>query len=295
MPLLDPNLEPAIRDPRKLRNTALVLVAIMLVGGGFITLAYNRWTREQNKNDRPAATYRITPERDLPMLRQDGKTADLIGDGKRVLAVNVLSPRDPAAAERSMAVMQRLATSRAGNPDFQLVTLVLDPQPAEKLLPSLRAVAEQYGAELPQWAIGSNEPATLLKFIYNQLKATTYPTDKDGKWDYDGSIVLIDRNANIRRAVVPQQRGGPSYVATFDFDQAAAWDARHLLTNTDKSNVEELELLLGRTIDKLLVEKPEPPPSGFTRYLLPALAILLLGGTVLIIVSRHRRRQRNTL
>ena len=56
----------------------------------------------------------------------------------------------------------------------------------------------------------------------------------------------------IRRAVVPQQRGGPPYVADFDFDEAAGFDARGVKTGNDRTNVRQLEFLLETTIDTLL-------------------------------------------
>ena len=255
MPLPDPSLEPAIRDPKKLRNTAFVLVGIMLLGGWLIMLSYEQWSKSQARDDRPAVVYRITPERDLRMLRQDGKTADLVNLRGSVIAVNVMSLRDPQAAELSMAVMQRLAKSRAGDANFSLVSLIIDPQPSEKLLSTLAETASTHGMALPQWWCGSNEPKTLHKFIKNELKASIYPNELKGKWEYDSSIVLIDKNGHIRRAVVPQKRGGPPYIATFDFEQAAGWDADKITTKTEHSNVEQLEILLNETIDKLLAEE----------------------------------------
>ncbi|MEY5013501.1 MAG: hypothetical protein RLY69_1216, partial [Verrucomicrobiota bacterium] len=56
MPLLD-NLEPAVRDPRKLRLTAWILVAIMIVGGGLIFTAYHRWSLEKASDTRPAVIH----------------------------------------------------------------------------------------------------------------------------------------------------------------------------------------------------------------------------------------------
>ena len=254
MPLPDPSLEPAIRDPKKLRNTAFVLVGIMLLGGWLVLKAYEKWSVGQAKDDRPAVIYRITPERDLRMLRQDGKTADLADLRGKVIAINVFSLRDPEIAARSMAVMKRLAESRAADADFHLVSLVIDPLPAEKLLATLTETAATHGMKLPQWWLGGNEPKTLHKFIKNELKATTYPNEKTGKWDYDAAIVLIDKNGHIRRAVVPQKQGGPPFIATFDFEQAAAWDAKGAKTGTANTNAGELEVLLNQTIDKLLAE-----------------------------------------
>ena len=188
------------------------------------------------------------------MLRQDGKTVDLVELRGKVIAVNVFSLRDPEIAARSMSVMRRLAESRAANPDFHLVSLVIDPLPAETLLATLTETAATHGMKLPQWWLGGNEPKTLHKFIKNELKATTYPNETTGKWDYDAAIVLIDKNGHIRRAVVPQKQGGPPFIATFDFEQAAAWDAKGAKTGTANTNAGELEVLLNNTIDKLLAE-----------------------------------------
>jgi cytochrome oxidase Cu insertion factor (SCO1/SenC/PrrC family) len=255
MPLPDPSLEPAIRDPKKLRNTAFVLVGIMLLGGWLILKAYEQWSVKKSQDDRPAVIYRITPERDLRMLRQDGKTVDLVDLRGKVIAVNVISLRDPQTAERSLAVMKRLSESRATDGNFHLVSLVIDPMPAAKLLPTLTETAAAKGMSLPQWWLGSNEPKTLHKFIKNELKANVYPHETTGKWDYDPAIVLIDKNGHIRRAVVPQKQGGPPFIATFDFDQAATWDAKGVKTGTDINNEKQLEVLLNSTIDKLLTEE----------------------------------------
>ncbi|MES2438892.1 MAG: hypothetical protein V4584_07490 [Verrucomicrobiota bacterium] len=254
MPLPDPSLEPAIRDPKKLRNTALVLLGIMLLGGWLVLKAYEQWSVKQSQDDRPAVIYRITPERDLRMLRQDGKTVDLVDLRGKVIAVNVISLRDPQVSERSLAVMKRLSGARAATGDLHLVSLILDPMPAEKLLPTLTETAAAKGMTLPQWWLGSNEPKTLHKFIKNELKANIYPHETTGKWEYDSSIVLIDKNGHVRRAVVPQKQGGPPFIATFDFDQAAGWDAKGVKTGTDLTNEKQLEALLNTTIDKLLAE-----------------------------------------
>lgn len=256
MRLPDPSLEPAIRDPKKLRNTAFVLVAIMIFGGFFVLKAYERWAVSKADDDRPAVVARIKKERDLRMLRQDGQSADLADLRGNVIALNVISLRDPEAAELSMTVMKRLAESRADTADFHLVSLLIDPLSDENLIPTLRETAAAHGMELPQWWLGSNEPATLHKFVKNELKATTYPNEKTGKWDYDTSVVLIDRDGHLRRAVVPQKQGGPPFIATFDFEQAAAWDEKRVKTGTDRNNLEELEHLLNHTIDKLLAEAP---------------------------------------
>lgn len=291
MPLPDPNAEPAIRDPKKLRNTALMLLAMMVLGGTLILIYYGRVARETARQadkefslemkdsgavvdpslgahplptdgstptgteNRPAVIYRITPERDLRMLLQDGSTVDLVDLRNHVVVINVISTSNPEPAAASMEVMKRIASARAGTPDVRLMTLLVDPQPREKLEEVLSTTAKANGMTLPQWWMGSNEPKTLHKFIKNELKAEIYPHESGGKWEYDSSIVVIDRNGHIRRAVVPQKQGGPPYVAPFNFEQAAAWDAKGVKTGVNRSNVGQLEFLLNSTIDKLLTEE----------------------------------------
>ncbi len=258
---LPADFEPAVRDPKKLRRTAWILVAIMVLGSTLILRAYIAWTSKQALDERPAIVHRIKKERDLRVMRQDGKQAELIDLRGKVFAIHAISLRDPQAAERSMAVMKRLAEQRRGQEDFHLVTLVIDPIPAENLTRTLAETAATKGLALPQWWLGSNEPGTLHKFIKNELKAGVYPNESDGKWNYDPSIVLIDRNGHIRRAVVLKTRNGkPSKpgVLGFDFDQAAQWDRDGLKTNTEHSNEQELEILLSKTIDILRAEPSEP-------------------------------------
>ncbi len=257
---LPADLEPAVRDPKKLRRTAWTLVAIMLLGGWLILRAYDTWATRKSLDDRPAIVHRIKKERDLRLMRQDGKLADLFDLRGKVFVLNAFSLRDPQAAQRSMAVMRRLAENFREQPDFHLVSFVIDPLPAESLAATLAGSAAAQGIGLPQWWLGSNEPSTLHKFIKNELKATVYPNESGGKWNYDPSIVLIDRNGHIRRAVVTKTRNGkptrPGVVA-FDFDQAAQWDRDGLQTGTERSNEEELEILLAKTIGALLAEPTE--------------------------------------
>ena len=65
----DFNFEPAVRDPKKLRNTALILVGVMLLGGWLVLKAYEKWSVSQSGDNRPAVIYRITKERDLRILQ----------------------------------------------------------------------------------------------------------------------------------------------------------------------------------------------------------------------------------
>lgn len=259
---LPPDFEPAVRDPKKLRRTAWTLVAIMIAGGSLIMMSYEKWASKQAADDRPSMVHRIRKERDLRVIRQDGKTADLFDLRGKVWVIHVTCLAQPGLSSRSMEAMKRLAAKYADTPDFHLVTLALDPAPADQVVGRLAKGAEENGMTLPQWWLATNEAATLHKFIKSELKSNVFPHEENGVWVYDTSIVLIDKNGHLRRAVIPQKRGGQPFVATFDFDQAAQWDKDGIKTGTDRSNEGELEHLLQTTIDTLLKEPAESPSNS---------------------------------
>ncbi|HSP42853.1 MAG TPA: hypothetical protein VLO11_08285 [Luteolibacter sp.] len=253
---LPADLEPAVRDPRKLRRTAWILVGIMVLGGTLVYTAYEKWAARQTTDTRPNFLYQIRKQHDLRVLRQDGKTVDLFDPRGGVWMAHAMALSQPETSRLSMEVMKRVAEKHAGNEDLKLVSLVVDAPAPETVATTLAARAEEMEMKLPQWWLCATDPATTHKFIKNQLKAAIFPHQENGQWNYDTSIILIDRGGHIRRAVVPSRKGGAPYIAGFDFDQAAKWDEEGTLTGTERSNVEELERLLNATIDTLLEEPP---------------------------------------
>jgi len=253
---LPPDFEPVVPDPRKLRLTAFILVVIMVVGGVVILKAYERWTVKSADDDRPRYYYRINKERDLRIMRQDGEVVDLWDLHGKVWVLQVACLAQPEMGAISAGVMQRLSKTFEDEQDFALVTLILDPIPREVLEETLASAAEERGIRMPQWWLGTNDAVDLHRFLKNQLKANVYPhVNDDGEWVFDTTLTLIDRDRHIRHAVVRQQtQSGPPYLAAFDFDEATGWDARGVKTGTDRDNVEELELLLEKTIRQLLEE-----------------------------------------
>lgn len=251
------DLEPTVRDPRKLRRTAWTLVAIMVLGGVLILKAYEKAAIGKSKDTRPSVVHRIAKERDLRIFRQDSKTVDLFDLRGKVWAVHLISLSHPDTSKRSFEVMKRLAASHAATADLHLVSLIVDPIRPEDASATLAKASADLGISLPQWWLGTNEAPTLHKFVKNELKTGIFPHLENGRWVFDTSIVLIDRGGHIRRAVIPQKKGGPPYVATFDFDQAASWDQKGVKTGTELSNQAQLEALLTETVKTLLAEPPE--------------------------------------
>ena len=268
-------LVPVERDPRKLRRTALILVALMVASGVGIPLAYKKWMREQSekaktdqqpalagnpggveKPERPAIVGRIDNKAEFGVVRQDAsgaKVSELFG---KVWVVCGVSVKEPDGWKATREVLLRLNQRYAGNDDFRIVCFTIDPNKEGHEV--LDAAAKELGVGLPKWWFAGAGEEFVHKFLKNQLKLGIMPHQKDGKWVYDSSITLVDRDRHIRRAVIPQQRGGQPYVAPFDFAQAADWDAKGVKTGVDRNNSEQLEFLLTQTIDELLAQPATP-------------------------------------
>jgi cytochrome oxidase Cu insertion factor (SCO1/SenC/PrrC family) len=257
MPAAPTPLEPAIRDPRKLRKTAWILVGLMVVGGFMIHLAYEKSSKRQNEDGRPSIVARLTPEKDLRVLRQDGAQVDLLQNDGKVWVAAAISASQLETSARTLAVMKRLSEKYAGREDFVLVCLIIDSDDREKLDVLLTETAAKIGATLPQWWVASQQQETLHKFVKNEFKLSQFPHQENGKWVFDTSLVIVDRNRHVRQAVIPQKQGGPPFVARFDFDQAAGWDAKGIKSGTERTNAEELELRLIETIETVLAEPKE--------------------------------------
>lgn len=253
-----PDLEPAVVDPAKLRRTAWILLGVMATGGILVMLAYQKMAKEQSRDNRPAMVHQIRKERDLRVIRQDGKTVDLFDLRGHVVALHCMSLEDPDRSTRSLRVMQRLKDQAEGMPGLRLVTLALDSPTPLRTVPYLEKGAAVHGMEMPVWWLATTARETLHPFVKNELKTSVFPHTEGGKWQFDTSIILLDREGRIRRAVVPQELGGPPFVATFDFDQAAGWDAQGVKTGTPLSNEKQLEALLLQTIQMLLDEPKNP-------------------------------------
>lgn len=246
------NFEPAVRDEKKLRRTALILVAFAIFGGIWIYWAYERYARNANKDDRPS--YAGELRYNLPVVRQDGKRVALDELQGKVWILNSVSVSQPESCALAVQVMQDLSKKYQDRTDVVLISMVIDPGLPEQAAALLAAEATRQGASLPQWWFATTEPVILHKYLKDKCKLGSLPHLVDGKWDFDTSLVLVDRNLKLRKAVVPQQRGGPPFVTGFDFTQALAWDAKGVKTGTERNNVQEMQHLLENTIEILLKE-----------------------------------------
>lgn len=250
---LDPKtLEPAIRDPRKLRRTAFILVGIMIAGGIGILAAYNKVAKKQAYDPRPPIYGRLNEN--LAVVRQDGSAAGLLELDNCVWLACAVSVNQPDSWKRSREVMQRVQKKYAGNPTVRLVCITVDP---ENETPAVLArAAAETGAELPTWWFAGagadfTQKDLIRKYLKDKFKLGVMPSYSNGKWSYNPKVMVVDRNRHLR-----QGKNGRA-VVEFDFDAAASYDAKGLSSGSNKTNAELMEEVLIRTIEALLAEPHE--------------------------------------
>ncbi len=288
---LPENFEPAVRDPKKLLRTALILVGVMIVGGWFVMRAYTKWASERVADDRPAIIHRIQPERSLRVVRQDGEIADLMDLRGKVFAIHVIDLDQLERSQLSLDALKKISLEYAEEDKFRVVTLILNPGPASGLVKKLEGAATTLQVEMPQRWVASTQSETLTKFIRKELKPSSPPVEIDN-WEFDSSVVLVDRNGHLRQAVIPMKDKKTGQVVSsqkvpFDFDQAKTWDESGKGTGTELTNVETLEQLMSETIAKLIVEEHVEKKSGILPVILGGLFLLML---LVIVIKIIRSR-----
>lgn len=244
--------EPAQRDPRKLRKTALWLVVIMVVSGVTVLASYLKWLERKADDDRPAIVGRLDAQKELGFVRHDGtagKLSDWFGDVWIVCGVSVSQPESWKTARE---VLKRVNERYAERGDFHILCLTVDPgnEGPEVLAP----VAAELGAKIPAWVFAGAGESFVHKFLKNTLKLGHLPhRDQAGNWVYDASLVVIDRDRHLRQATVFRGKRSRRNVP-FDFEEAARWDAEGRTEGLEKSNVETLEEMLVKLLDDLLAQ-----------------------------------------
>lgn len=258
------DLEPAERDPKKLRRTALILVALMVVGSIMVLAAYNRKAAKLAEDDRPAFVTRLRIDKhDFKLWRQDESEASLLDLAGDVFVIVPVVFAQPESWETTRGVLLELKERYGDRDDFHLVTITLDPENEPPV--ELAKHASELGAELPFWWVAGAREESVHKYFKNVLQAGIMPEQKDGAWRWDTAITLVDRDRHIRQPTVRAKRPDGRELnhrnpVRLDFEQAAAWDAEGKSEGLEQSNVQTMKAMLFETIDELLAAPVEQSP-----------------------------------
>jgi cytochrome oxidase Cu insertion factor (SCO1/SenC/PrrC family) len=250
------DLEPVVVDPRKLRRTAWILGAIMLIGGFTIYFSYLKAAERDANDDRPSIVARLSKQSDFGFFRQDGtpgKMSELYGG---VWLVCGFSAKQPESWQATREVLKRMSERYADRTDFHILCLTVDPQNEDKLL---APVADELGAKLPQWWFASAGQEYIQKFLKNDLKLEIIPHQENGQWVYDPTVTVIDRDLHLRKGTVKvskhQRKAYP-----FNFEQAAKDDRSKSRPFDDlQSTTKKLEELMIQVIDYTLAQPITSP------------------------------------
>ena len=213
-------LEPADRDPVKLRNTALILTAFMVLGSFLILWAYNRFAEKSVESDRPSFLSAIGGADEVHILTSDGERRvleDLKGDVVLTLAVTkeLASESKPTID----AVREVLSHYPEGENRPKLLIFVLDGDEEDPA--SAAGVLSEFGKEPEVWRVPASEDRkdSLRAFLKSKIRFGIYPHLKDGKMIYDSQLILFDQHLQVR---------GPVGVPIgWDFEKVAGWEVEY--------------------------------------------------------------------
>ncbi len=250
-------LEPADRDPVKLRNTALSLFVFMILGGFAILLAYKNFGERTAQSDRPSMEFKITD--DVDVMRADREIVNVQTlKGKVALALITTSKPDVRSEPTLAAVRDVMARFKDQKEKPVILAFVID---ADESNPeSMAPVLNEFGSEPDLWRIaaGKDGKVSIRAFLKYRLRFGVYPERIDGEYVYDSKLVLLDQHLQVR--------GLPGSNEGWDFEKVAQMEEKYsqaLKQHPDKELVpppittDQLRELLFKSIDYLYAHPDE--------------------------------------
>lgn len=230
-------LIPRERDPKAIRHTVLVLIAIM-IGGIFVAQAYVKLLKRQQTEFRPEYSKRLV--KNLQLVRHDREAVSLGDLEGQVWLCAVVSVNQSETGELSRSAMKELAATFAESSDVKFLLATVDPEVETPDV--LAAFAEENDLTLPNWWMVGAEPERLRKYLKNEMRFGEFPhLNEAGEWVFDTSVLVVDRNRHIR--------------GHFDFDRAQKLAEGLTQKGDDVDVVGQLTAQLEKTVNYLLTNE----------------------------------------
>lgn len=202
------DLEPAERNPAELRKTALMLVAVMIVGAVGILAAYHIKSRAQAQEnpDRPPLVAKLTYN--FGAKNQDDKVVGIADLEGKVWLAALVAVGQPEQNKLAIDEMLKLAERYKDNADVRFVLLSVDSADHGVDPAQLAAEAERRGLKSPQWwLLASSNTEEQRGYIKDQLRlglvSERLESDPErellGRWKFPSLIALIDRKRHLRQ------------------------------------------------------------------------------------------------
>lgn len=180
---------------------AAILLAVALLGGVLVLLAYMKVTAEQAKSNRPPILTRL--EDDLEAVERSGETVHLRELRGKVLLVGHVYTDCIRGCAPLAEIMRGFQETYRDDPNFQLVSFTVAPQndPPEKL----SAFADSLEIEGENWWFLTGDQERLQKYLVGSFGFTpTREIPEDERlnekdlWAHDMRLALVDDKGHIR-------------------------------------------------------------------------------------------------
>ncbi len=244
------DLEPAERDPKKLRNTALILTLVMTIGGILVASAYVKNLKRQSENFVP--DHKGFFQKNIKLKIANGEIISLHDFEKKVWLAVQVSSANPESSQDTLRGYEKACQEIEGEKPH-LVLFAVDVSPDE--LSPLDKLEERW----PEATIVAANATILHKFIKNEMKVGIYPHETESGWVHDTVGVLVDRHRHIR--------------GHFDFEHYRGHDEKVTAkTGTSPHFADQLDALFLKNLKFLLqepyeAEKISPKNVGLGRTL----------------------------
>jgi len=239
-------LEPAERDPKKLRNTALILVAVIIGGGFAILWAYQNFGKRTSQSDRPSMEAKITD--DCRMVTADAKVRD-IQNLKGEVTLALIASSELAAQSQPTLAAVRAVMSHFKEAEQQPKILVFVLDGVEKSPEKMTNVLSELGSEPEVWRVAASADGkvSVRAFLKNRLRFGVYPEVQEGEFIYDSKLVLLDQHLHLR--------GIPGSNEGWDFERVVKMEQQYataLKEHADKDGLIPPPMTTGRLQDLLI-------------------------------------------
>jgi len=219
-------LEPAERDPKKLRATAFKIVIFMVISGILLNYAYMQYRERTSDSDRPSLLAKIT-EPEVELLTADGEIRNLQDlKGHITLAITLPIVPQPESQPSLDALREIMENFKNAPAKPKILVFVLD---GSNLDPGkMSGVLSDYGSEPDVLRVVANADgkSSLRSFLKAKMRFNVTPTEKDGKFLYDTRLVLLDQHLHVRGHPGASRGWDFEKVDRFEKDYAAALEVK---------------------------------------------------------------------
>jgi len=187
-------LEPADRDPVKLRNTALILVAIMIIGGTLIFTAYRKYTQALPFS--PSILDRFSEFETIKLHESELGSQHITAFWGKVWVAAAVSRKEPEKSELNLKILHEVLEEFPEEERPPLMLFFIDAKPEEAA--DLKGLYPQFGSSEQCWRVAANDELvrdTLKKGLKIEVHI---PKDESEAIYTQAGIAIVDKNRHLR-------------------------------------------------------------------------------------------------